>query len=104
MGAYKIKWHQSARSELKAIYEYYLPETVQGAENIVEDILKAVDKLAEEPEVNYATEPHLGHPYQYIKTRRYKIIHKKQNNEIRILGIFDTKQDPQKLKKIKKRE
>ena len=102
MADYKIKWHKSAIAELESIYKYYLKKTVQGAESVRDGILSAVDRLGKEPEVNYPYEPYLGKPFRYIKSRRYKIVHKKDNEkkEIRVLGIFDTKQEPKKIRKL----
>jgi plasmid stabilization system protein ParE len=102
MAGYTIKWNRSAKSELKSIYRHYLKETVQGAESVRDGILEAVDKLGVEPEVNYPYEPYLGKPFRYIKYARYKIVHKKdtENEEIHVLGIFDTKQEPKKIQKI----
>ncbi|MBN2611215.1 MAG: type II toxin-antitoxin system RelE/ParE family toxin [Bacteroidales bacterium] len=59
MANYTIKWNRSAKSELKSIYKHYLKKTVQGAEGVRDGILAAVDKLVEEPEVNYPYEPYL---------------------------------------------
>ena len=88
MTNYIIKWNRSAKSELKAIYMYYLKDTVQGAQLVRHGILEVVEKLAKELEVHYPFDPYLGKPFRYIKFRRYKIIHlkdpeKKDNTDIR---------------------
>lgn len=83
MAEYTIKWSKSAKAELGSIYNYYLKETFQGAESVKNGILEAVDKLGDEPEVNYPYEPYLGKPYRYTKSRRYKIVHKKDSEKRR---------------------
>lgn len=106
MEKYISKWHKSAWGELKSIYEHYKEKSVQGAENVRDDILAGVDKLVDHPEVNRPFDQSLGKPYRYINVRRYKVIHIKENDkkEIRVLGIFDTKQSPQKIQKIRRRK
>ena len=100
-----IKWHEEAINELKEIYEYYLDKSEAGAQNIRNEILSKVDRLVKLPEVNYPFERTLGPPFRYIQAKRYNIIHKKNEvqKEIKVLSIFDTKQNPLKLKRIKNR-
>ncbi len=76
---YASKWHPSAWKELKTIYDYYKQKSLQGADNVRDDILDAVDKLIEHPQINHLIEPSLGKPYRYINIRRYKLIYTKDN-------------------------
>jgi len=98
-----IKWDTLAKVEIRKIYSYYKKESVQGAENVRDEIFAETDKL-KNPKVNYATDPDLGKPYRFIIARkRYRIIYRRNELEIRIVFVFDTKQDRKKLhKQIKK--
>lgn len=104
---FSVCWHPEAFSELKAIYSYYAKRSVQGAGNLRDDILKTIDKLAHTSSlVNYPYDRILKAPFRSVQIRRFKIVHTKESDkyEIKILGIFDTKQFPDKISEIKKRQ
>ena len=94
----KILWDNQAKSDLKLIFEFIKLKSLQGAKNVVRDIVAQSKNIyfAEQ----YQVDEFLGEPYRRMIVRDYKIIYKiNSQKEIRILQIFDTRQNPMKLKK-----
>ena len=94
----KILWDNEAKSDLKLIFEFIKLKSLQGAKNVVRDIVAQSKNIyfAEQ----YQVDEFLGEPYRRMIVRDYKIIYKiNSQTEIRILQIFDTRQNPMKLKK-----
>lgn len=80
------------------IFEYIKLKSPQGAKNVVRDIIKQSKSIHFTEQ--YQVDEFLGEPYRRMVVRNYKIIYKIQSEaEIRILQIFDTRQNPIKLKK-----
>jgi addiction module RelE/StbE family toxin len=91
-----IKWDNQAKADLKLIFEFIKLKSLQGAKNVVSDIV-AQSKNIHFVE-QYQVDEFLGEPYRRMIVRNYKIIFKiHSETEIRILQIFDTRQDPIKL-------
>ncbi len=96
-----IKWDKLAKAELKKIYSYFKKKSVQGAENVRDNILSETSKL-KNPQVNYVIDPDLGKPYRFIMVRnRYRVIYRRNDTEVRVVFVFDTKQSRSKLEKVK---
>ena len=94
----KILWDNEAKADLKLIFEYIKIKSLQGANNVVQDIINQTKSIhfAEQ----YQVDEFLGEPYRRIIIRDFKIIYKVHSEtEIRILQIFDTRQNPNKLNK-----
>jgi len=93
-----IYWDNEAKSDLKLIFKFIKIKSIQGAKNVVKDIVKQ-SKNIHYPE-QYQVDEILGEPYRRMVVRDYKIIYKiHSETEIRILQIFDTRQNPIKLRK-----
>ncbi|WP_396185481.1 type II toxin-antitoxin system RelE/ParE family toxin [Flavobacterium sp.] len=94
----EILWDNQAKSDLKLIFEFIKIKSIQGAKNVVKDIIKQ-SKNIHYPE-QYQVDEIIGEPYRRMVVRDYKIIYKiHSETEIRILQIFDTRQNPIKLRK-----
>jgi addiction module RelE/StbE family toxin len=94
----KILWDNQAKADLKLIFEFIKLKSFQGAKNVIRDIV-AQSKNVHFVE-QYQVDEFLGEPYRRMIVRDYKIIYKVHSEtEIRILQIFDTRQNPIKLKK-----
>jgi addiction module RelE/StbE family toxin len=94
----QILWDNQAKADLKLIFEYIKLKSPQGAKNVVRDIIKQSKSIHFTEQ--YQVDEFLGEPYRRMVVRNYKIIYKIQSEaEIRILQIFDTRQNPIKLKK-----
>jgi len=82
---------------LKLIFEFIKLKSPQGATNVIRDII-AQSKNIHFVE-QYQVDEFLGEPYRRMIVRDYKIIYKIHSaTEIRILQIFDTRQNPIKIK------
>lgn len=94
----QILWDNQAKADLKLIFEYIKLKSPQGAKNVVRDIITQSKSIHFTEQ--YQVDEFLGEPYRRMVVRNYKIIYKIQSEaEIRILQIFDTRQNPIKLKK-----
>ena len=94
----QILWDNQAKADLKLIFEFIKLKSPQGAKNVIRDIIIQSKSIhfAEQ----YQVDEFLGEPFRRMVVRNYKIIYKIQSEtEIRILQIFDTRQNPIKLKK-----
>jgi plasmid stabilization system protein ParE len=103
MSRHKIQviWSKSAMADLKHIFEHIKEKTksVELANNTKVDILNASKQLVFTEQ--YQVEEILGEPYRRILVRHYKLVYKPHGkSQIRILKIFDTFKNPDKLKEI----
>ena len=93
-----IHWDNEAKADLKLIFEFIKIKSIQGAKNVVKDIVKQSKNIHYLEQ--YQVDEFLGEPYRRMVVRDYKIIYKiHSETEIRILQIFDTRQNPIKLRK-----
>ncbi len=94
----RILWDNKAKSDLKLLSDFIKIKSLHGANNLVQDIVNQTKGIhfAEQIQVDEL----LGEPFIRNITGDFKIICKVQNEtEIRILQIFDTRQNPNKLNK-----
>jgi len=97
----EVIWTIPAKQDLQGIYEYLseISETIAYRQ-----VIKILDKAALLEmgfnEIGQA-EPlleHTGKNYRYLVSGNYKIIHRIDDNAIHIMAVFDTRQNPNKLK------
>lgn len=94
----KILWDNEAKSDLKLIFEFIKLKSSQGAKNVIRDIVNQSKNIHFTNQ--YQVDEYLGEPFRRMVVRDYKIIYKVHSEtEIRILQIFDTRQNPTKFKK-----
>lgn len=91
-----VVWDTLAKQSLKDIYNYYKPLSAKAAKNIVKDLLKHTRTLNIFPK-KHQFDPLLLAPYRYAVVRHYKIIYTITSTQIRIIDIYDTRQDPGKM-------
>lgn len=99
-----IKWTKFALGQIRETYNYY--SDIAGsetAESIIEGIINAPHKLSEQPELG-PKEPILEdrpENFRYLIHKNYKLIywHNISKNRIEIVDVFDTRQNPIKLKR-----
>ena len=89
----RILWDNEAKSDLKLIFEFLKLKSSQGARNVIRDIVNQSKNIHF---INqYQVDEYLGQPFRRMVVRNYKIIYKVHSEtEIRILQIFDTRQNP----------
>ena len=93
MGELKKVWTNTAKAQLKAIYENYKIKSLQGAKTIKDEILQATKELhfAEQYQRD-EIEPE----FRRIIVRDYKLLYIEENGIVFIARIFDTRQEPNK--------
>ncbi len=100
----KIIWTDFAIQNLKDIFDYYSKNANKKiAHKIRKQILASTKQLIQNPESGQ-TELNLEkliQKYRYLVVGNYKVIYKFEQDEIRIVDIFDTRQNPFKIEREK---
>jgi addiction module RelE/StbE family toxin len=92
-----ILWDNQAKADLKLIYDFLHLKSHQGAINVVRKIVSLSKNIHFTEQ--YQVDEFLGKSYRKRIVRDYKIIYRVHSeSEIRILQIFDTRQNHSKLK------
>lgn len=95
----KIIWQKKASDELASIYKYIEKESPQNALMVFNGIYEFVNSLNVFP-YKFPKEPTiLSDNIRYAVVFTYKIVYAIENDTILILRVFNTKQNPKKLKK-----
>lgn len=103
---YTVVWSHFAEKQLDEIFEYYFRKVNVGlAKRIIGDLIKETDRLRITPFIGQL-EPLLHNfslEYRYLILGNYKIIYTvdSEYNLIKISDIFDTRQNPVKINRIK---
>jgi len=102
----KIIWSDFAETQLDEIYKYY---EKKASSRIAKKLVK---RIINEPKKLIKT-PHIGQEeallklrkieYRYLVFKNYKLIYSvdTENGFIKIADVFDTRQNPPKLKRTK---
>lgn len=103
----QIEWTDEAKEQLDTIYLMYEDVNLTAAVNIRQSLILSVRQLVEFPQMA-PVEPLLKRrkiKYRSLVVGRlFKIIYSIDEETIYIVGIWDCRQDPKKLKeKIKRR-
>jgi len=97
----KVKFSIQAKNRLDSIYQYYVDTGLRkvGRTNRSK-IISRTFILREYPFSGPVDEyaKSLGLDCRYLVEGDYKVIYSVQIDEVRILDIFDTRQDPEKMK------
>jgi plasmid stabilization system protein ParE len=100
----RIKWTDFSKKELKKIFEYYKENaSITVARKLVSGIAKETVKLKKQPTIGQ--EENLlksdSREFRYLVYKNYKIIYlvSIENNSIEIFDVFDTRQNPIKIKR-----
>ena len=102
--ALKIHWTGFAKKELQNIFNYYKENAgFKVATKLSEQIVKQTLKLSDQPEIG-AKEEYLNErkqEFRHLIYKNYKIIYwiNIEKNRIDISDVFDTRQNPIKLKR-----
>ncbi|MEO5571469.1 MAG: type II toxin-antitoxin system RelE/ParE family toxin [Bacteroidia bacterium] len=99
----KIFFTQLAKEKLKEIYLFYKrTASVSSAKSIKKKILSDIKKLSKNPRIGNEEDAlkYLKLSYRKLISGNYKIIYRIIENQIIIDTIFDSRQEPEKLKKI----
>lgn len=100
----KILWSALAESQLKEIYEYYaFKADSKLAKFIINKIIARVDVLQIYPHSGQKEELliHYKEEFRYLVESNYKIIYWVKDDNVTIASVFDCRQNPKKMKKIR---
>ncbi len=102
----EIYWTDFSKSELRKIFSYYkINASLRVAKNIVLGIEDKTTILKTQPKIGQVEKLLINREqeFRYIVFKNYKIIYwiNIKKNWVEISDVFDTRQDPIKMKKIK---
>lgn len=102
----EIYWTDFSKKELKNIFDYYKEEaSLNVARNLVLGITKEAAKLKKHPTIGQEEEllDKDSRDFRYLVFKSYKIIYwvNLEKNRIEVFDIFDTRQNPTKIKRTK---
>ncbi len=102
----KIIWSEFAETQLDEIYKYYEKEAGSKiAKKLIKGIINEPKKLIKTPFIGQEEEllKQRKIEYRYLVFKNYKLIYSvdTENGFIKVADIFDTRQNPPKLKRTK---
>jgi len=101
----KLFWTEFSQKELKNIYDYYREKAGHTiAKKLVDGIYNETLKLKKQPKIGQPEEllKDREQEFRYFVYNNYKVIYwiNYDKNRIEINDVFDTRQDPSKIKRI----
>jgi toxin ParE1/3/4 len=102
----KIVWSQFAENEIDKIYDYYVQKAgIKVAKKIIEEIISEPNKLINNIFSTQVEDLLLDREnnYLYLTCKNYKIIYSidEEKKLVQISDVFDTRQNPVKIKRTK---
>ena len=102
----EIIWSEFAEKQLELIYKYYKEKAGKTVANkLVRSIIKEPNRLLKEPYLGQEEGllKNRETAYRYLIFKNYKIIYSidSENGWIKIADVFDTRQNPSKIKRSK---
>ncbi len=100
----KIFWAEFSENELKKIYDYYRERAgTRIAKKLINGIYNETQNLISHPKTGQVEEflKDRKEEFRYLVFKSYKIIYwiNYQENQIEIIDVFDTRQNPVKMKR-----
>jgi len=92
----QIIWGNRAKNDLKDIHLFYAAKSNKDAGEMIDSIIKAAESIVFAEQ--YRVDEFLGNPYRRLIVKHCKIVYRLKNNTIVIFRVFDTRQNPSKLK------
>jgi len=100
MDNHKVVWSARSLKDLDRAHDLLIEKSLKAANQTVESVLERVTQLEQFPESG-AVEPSLSHrkkEHRYLVSGHHKIIYRIEKQTVFIVRVFDTRQNPQKLK------
>jgi plasmid stabilization system protein ParE len=97
----KLVYTEQAIAGLQECLDLFKPEVpVKKVNEIRDRILAKADRLLENPFMGQQEEylEHLGQSHRRVIEGNYKIIYKVEGETIIVTDVFDSRQDPEKMK------
>lgn len=101
--ALKIFWTESAIEQLEKIFDFYKHRAdIKIARNIIYKIIERTIQLENYPASGQIEELLKSRKkiFRYLVEDNYKIIYCLDKNSVSITAVFDTRQNPKKIKNI----
>ena len=99
----KVFWSDTALSQLEEIYHYNkVRATIAVARKLIKSLIEKTIILELNPLVG-EKEPLLAKrtfEYRYLVDKNYKIIYRFNDNRVKIISVFDCRQNPEKIGKL----
>ena len=98
----KIIWTQFSKEQLQQVYNYHFEAaSEQVAFRLISKIVSHVDILINHPFIGKREESLAEYPqdFRYIVEGNYKIVYYADEKSVIIVSVFDSRQDPTKLRK-----
>ena len=92
----QIIWSNRAKVNLKRIWNFYAEKSINSADNMISGIINTAEQL--QVNILYQREENLISEHRRVIFKHFKIIYKVVVEKILILQIFDSRQNPNKLK------
>jgi addiction module RelE/StbE family toxin len=94
----KILWDNQAKNDLKLLFDFLKIKSPEIASKLIQNIVNQTKTIHFTEQ--YQVDEFLGEPYRRMIVSHFKIVYKVHNKfEIRILQVFDTRQNPNQLNK-----
>ena len=94
----KLVWSYSARNDLQTIYDYYSQFSLIAANKIIDGIMESSCKLEVLGNDKIGQFDEYNSDFRRIISGNYKIFYKSYSENILIVRVFDSRQDPIKFK------
>ena len=106
MKQFEIIWSDQAENELDKIFEYYSEfVSIRVAKDILKEIIEEPNRLVSSPEISQREDLLLDREdeYRYLICGNYKLIYSIDVKAkcVKIADVFDTRQNPSKIKRTK---
>jgi toxin ParE1/3/4 len=99
----RVLWTDSALSQLEDIYDYYkIKASPRIAKKLVKTLIEETILLESNPLIGVKESLLSKRPFEYrfLVKNNYKIIYRFDEKLIRIISVFDCRQNPLKIEKI----
>jgi len=100
----KVIWSAFALHQLKKIHNYYKIEAGEKiAQKLTKSIVETTIQLASNPQIGTIEHllAHTKYEYRFVVMKNYKIIYRIDNEFVSIISVFDTRQNPEKIRELK---
>ena len=95
-----VIWTNQAFEALEQLEEYLLENDIPYSNKTIGDIIQATDRLVLQPNIGRIEDSliSLNLQHRFILQHQHKIIYRIENNTVYITDVFDTRQNPPKIK------
>jgi len=97
----EILWTKIALNNTKKVYKFYIKNANKDvADQIVDEIFQSIKTLEYSNSIGQEEDnlKHLKGGHRYLVIRHNKVIYKLKDEKVFITHVFDTRQQPDKLK------